>query len=41
VAQKFHFTIVRIEVTRVSHGLSAITELLVKVLSPAHSVVNL
>ena len=29
LAQKFHFTILRIEVTCVSHGLSAIAELLV------------
>jgi len=29
VTQKFHFTILRIEVTRVSLGLSAIAELLV------------
>jgi len=29
VAQKFHFAILRIEVTRASRGLSAITELLV------------
>jgi len=30
VAQKFHFAILRIEVTRASRGLSAIAELLVK-----------
>jgi len=30
VAQKFHFSILRIEVTRASRGLSAIAELLVK-----------
>jgi len=29
VAQKFHFSILRIEVTRASRGLSAIAELLV------------
>ena len=29
VAQKFHFAILRIEVTRASRGLSAIAELLV------------
>jgi len=29
VAQNFHFTILRIEVTRASRGLSAIAELLV------------
>jgi len=29
VAQKFHFTFMRIEVTRASRGLSAIAELLV------------
>jgi len=29
VAQKFHFAILRIEVTRASRGLSAIVELLV------------
>jgi len=29
VAQKFHFTILRIEVTRASRSLSAIAELLV------------
>jgi len=29
VAQKFHFAILRIEVTRASRGLSAISELLV------------
>jgi len=32
VAQKFHFAILRIEVTCVSHGLSAIAELLVFVI---------
>jgi len=31
VAQKFHFAILRIEVTRASRGLSAIAELLVTV----------
>jgi len=30
VAQKFHFAILRIEVTRASRGLSAIAELLVR-----------
>jgi len=30
VTQKFHFAILRIEVTRASRGLSAIAELLVK-----------
>jgi len=30
VAQKFHFAILQIEVTRASRGLSAIAELLVK-----------
>jgi len=30
VAQKFHFAILRIEVTRASRGLSVIAELLVK-----------
>jgi len=29
VAQKFHFTVLRIEVTHASRGLSAIAELLV------------
>jgi len=29
VAQKFHLAFLRIEVTRASHGLSAMTELLV------------
>jgi len=32
VAQKLHFAILRIEVTRASRGLSAIAELLVTVL---------
>ena len=31
-AQKFHFVILRIEVTRASRGLSAIAELLVNIL---------
>jgi len=31
VAQKFHFTILQIEVTRALCGLSAIAELLVKI----------
>jgi len=31
VAQKFHFAILRIEVTRASRGLSAIAELLVNI----------
>jgi len=31
VAQKFHFAILRIEVTRASRGLSAIAELLVRI----------
>jgi len=33
VAQKFHFAILRIEVTRAPRGLSAIAELLVYTLS--------
>jgi len=40
VAQKFHFAILRIEVTCASHGLSAIPELLVEIISLADSVVN-
>jgi len=32
VAQNFHFAILQIEVTRASRGLSAIAELLVKLL---------
>jgi len=35
VAQKFHFAILRIEVTRASRGLSAIAELLVTILQLA------
>ena len=31
MVQKFHFAILRIEVTRASRGLSAITELLVQI----------
>jgi len=31
VAQKFHFAILRIEVTRASRGFSAIAELLVEI----------
>jgi len=38
VAQKFHFAILRIEVTRVSCGLSAIAELLV-ICRPIHILV--
>jgi len=33
VAQKFHFAILRIEVTRASRGLSAIAELLVQTIA--------
>jgi len=38
VAQKFYFALLRIEVTRASHGLSAIAELLVNVGAPAISL---
>jgi len=38
VAQKFHFAILRIEVTRASRGLSAIAELLVKLMKLTSSV---
>jgi len=37
VAQKFHFVILRIEVTRASRGLSAIAELLVSTIKPITS----
>jgi len=36
VAQKFHFAILRIEVTRASRGLSAIAELLVEITGVNH-----
>jgi len=38
VAQKFHLAILQIEVTRASHGLSAIAELLVTTCSELRKV---
>jgi len=40
VAKKFHFAILRIEVTRASRGLSAIAELLVQVVPDIRALIH-